>query len=352
MTAIEQIQGLLRIDSNALSLRLWSKYAVSHHATIIDSLSSLEGITADALEATDAPTRSFVKCALYDAPFDKVYDTLGRDVSVYVLLSIVEMRKAEAFRKKLSARTGMSAEHLEIARMSQLHRSKTKETTVSGVLSSYKLIDRIDSGQFLAEIDLKQGLQAVRTTDVPLDAKRLADYSYIPFSAERFMHDGAHVVDWSTNQINNVEYSLWIDAPVAVALCYKGYPQALIGVNHYDADTLMIYQIQGVNGYIVDEEGKYIKNPETGKFKKKKCRGLAVLDWQTLLVEHVAVSLAQELGYKKIGIQGGRNNFWTGIYRDGTIHLPVERALHIYDALAERLGFQKKDDGNWYREMK
>ena len=142
---------------------------------------------------------------------------------------------------------------------------------------------------------------------------------------------------WSRmGEIGNPRYMIYLDAPVGFALLYKGLPNALVGLNCPDKNTVMIRQLQGVISYFINDNHAY---------KKTSARGLMPLDWQKLLVD-CTVDIAQTANFERIGIQGYTHNRWVNISS-----FTSSKAKEKYDGTAERLGFTLKNDQNWYKQL-
>ncbi len=101
---------------------------------------------------------------------------------------------------------------------------------------------------------------------------------------------------------------------------------------------MMIYQLQGVKPEI-----------KMGWREWRPTHGGGILgrfDWRQFMIG-CAEQIGRDLGYSEIGIQGARNNKWNL----GVGSAFGKRAVAIYDATAERLGYVQKEDGNWYKAI-
>ncbi|MBI2138651.1 hypothetical protein HYU13_03620 [Candidatus Woesearchaeota archaeon] len=133
----------------------------------------------------------------------------------------------------------------------------------------------------------------------------------------------------------------YLDAPVGLMVSYRGIPNALNGFFTSDPDTLMITQLQGLM------PRKIIGGKLQGKHHS---RGFYKIDMIAALVE-MNMGIAMEAGFSRIGIRSGENNRWTKPDENGKIHLKLEDALKRYDGTAEKLGFLRGHDRNWYKDL-
>ncbi|MDP3989628.1 MAG: hypothetical protein Q8Q01_00300 [archaeon] len=196
-----------------------------------------------------------------------------------------------------------------------------------------RLIRSVSGSKILNHIPLEELLESSTKEGVILSEKRKSDYELSPLRAE---FDHGRDDYWSRTifpdgrSYNNVIY---LDAPVGIALLYKGWPEAITGIKCPAVDTLMITQIQGIQARIRHSD-------------KSKCfhsRGLAPLKWEELLVKSVEY-IAKNLRTKCLGIQGSVNNEW----KSKTSSL---RLFERYDQIAKQMGFVESDDGNWYKRI-
>jgi len=240
----------------------------------------------------------------------------------------------------VSKETKKNPEYLEKSRLaaSEILKKSDAET----VINIYDSIEFINN-DFLNKIDLEK-LLSENFENKKTSEKKINDYS----------------ID-IVNTANNSPFDygkrkkfrdIFLDTPIGITLIYKDKPNAVVSFIPKDKNTFMIHQLQGVMPKIYDKEGKF-----TGEYKWHS-RGLFGLDWQKLLVE-LCITVAEEVGYNKMGIKSGYNNHW--LNEKGGIK--IKAALKKYDGVAERLGFvQDKpsffnffsyifEKGDWYKKI-
>lgn len=170
--------------------------------------------------------------------------------------------------------------------------------------------------------------------------ERISAYGIEPMSTEGHVNNG-RAQNWFGRKENSLEYNIRIDMPLAFGLMYKGKPSAVIAFNIENPETVMIYQLQGVRPRIING------NIMSGK---KSTHGLSPLDWEKLMVDIVA-KWAKDADFSELAVCSGRFNPWAGPDGGKETHLGFEQAWKRYDGTAQRLGFKKKDDGNWYKPL-
>ncbi len=279
---------------------------------------------------------SLLSIVLANLPPEEVFYELGKYVFLWTFLRYpYDNQTSEELHKTVGRITNRNPQILENAR-----------------LSAKQLLDREDAATVLVIDDMIEKLQAyVDSVDllgllvncakenVTLSYGRISDYQLLP----AFTKNGliGYERTFGRSITNGGSFDLYLDAPAGIILMYRGQPNAVVGFVPSDPQTLMIYQLQGIQLHKVDEG--------SGVTGKKSSRGLAPIYWQRLLVECSAY-IARELDLERIGILGGYNNMWTHPYR-GVVHLPLDVALTKYDDVAERLGFRQKSDRNWYKRI-
>ncbi|MBU0586875.1 hypothetical protein KJ780_05150 [Candidatus Micrarchaeota archaeon] len=140
-------------------------------------------------------------------------------------------------------------------------------------------------------------------------------------------------------------FGIYFDAPVGMLLNYKGVPNAVVAF-FAEKDALMIAQIQGVRQrpdlLVVDK--KLV--PEPGG-KSLHARGLFPIEWEKILVSCVK-ELAKILEFPMVGIMSA-DKVIKRIHP--TKSFDVEKARLRYDGLAGLLGFEKAENGNFYKPI-
>ncbi len=204
-----------------------------------------------------------------------------------------------------------------------------------------KTLKLIASCHSLTGFNLENELTPFTNDNVVLSESRKKSYSLSGLSHSGSQAEGYETV-WGFKEDDEKRYVVYVDASAAFGLLYQGVLQAVCAMSVDNLEIIKIVQLQGVCP---------ILNYSTSKKKIGHSRGLAVLKWQELLV-HVASQLSGQLGFPKIAIEGAINNKWTNVlYNDGKVHLPLERAIRNYDLVAERLGYSKASNGNWYASI-
>lgn len=276
-----------------------------------------------------------------------VYDRYGEESLVWSAVNVCYEPVFDNYYTKLEE-LGYNRRILEDSRIWQLHQSGIKDVA-SGALDQYNLGSRVMSGEALAGYDLMARLQLTAREGVEVSQNRAESYGLEPVMlAEKPAIDcygGAVIGTWQEKH-PNANYRIWLDAPVGVALTYKGAPQAVVAFSVSNGG-LMIHQLQGVKSIVkvTGPEGEVIK-------KEKSARGLAILDWQKLMVD-VAAHIAVGTGLETISIQEGKNNPWTRALPNESKqpHLSIKQAERLYDKVAKRLGLEKGQDGDWHSDI-
>lgn len=192
--------------------------------------------------------------------------------------------------------------------------------------------------------DLSGLLRANALNSIELTDNRVRDYSLESMTTLDDYHEGwaERWGEWR-DQGGRARFRVYLDAPSALGLMYKGLPNALVAFAPSDKETIMIYQLQGIVPELVHaRSGLCVATGHS--------RGLAVLDWQKMLVECVDQMFSGM--FTRIAIQSAHNNHWRrSIPGEKDARLPLCAGLKKYDLVADRLGFTRGDDRNWYRTM-
>lgn len=305
----------------------------------------------DDLLKSDHQKAAAINRALLFLPPEVVLDNFGHEVTAWISSNTDVQGDNDGINKLLESEAGYNLEDLETS--SQWQWNKHYNSLGKPILANYQFMQHMKDTA-LANIDREKLLTAHARPDVTLSAKRLDDYALIPLRLEEYntSQAGGWVQDWSNDRSETIGYNMWLDAPTGYALTYKGLPNAMAGLAMRGVDELMLYQIQGVRGDILDPNvSQFSVERVVGKVKS---RGLAPIDWQAFMVA-TAESLGKNLGVRQLGIQAGKNNHWIKPRRrDEEAHISRETAERAYDATAQRLGFTKSDDdkkGNWHKTI-
>ena len=231
----------------------------------------------------------------------------------------------------------INIEILEQARCSVyvLHKSSNIPT----IVRNYELISELSN--LVSKIDLTPILHECVKDGIQLKEERIKDYSLIPMNTPKNQSSGFEVI-WGNKFILNgrKQFKVWLDTPIAIALTYKGEPNALIGFSLSNPTTLCVPQIQGVTPRI------YVKGDQVNNNQVRgHSRGLIVLNWEKLFIRVVEI-LARDFGINKIVIQCAKNN--------GNIHgsSTEKRYERRYDKSALDSGYIKAwKNHNFYKKL-
>jgi hypothetical protein len=224
-------------------------------------------------------------------------------------------------------------------------------TDVFTILTGYRLIKDIAS--LVSQVIGEDTLHLCPRDGIVLSEDRIKRYSIIPTDT---VYDVT--VGWAKAwrrvpaKKPREHYSIPMDAPAGFALLYRGEPNAVYSFYVSDSNTLTLCGIQGIKIELSDENGRFRKG-DCERTYGRGARGLFPIDWQKFGVEY-ASKIARSLGLTRIGIRSGHNNFLTQRrYKDTKrTHLPLERAVVLYDNVAERLGFEQDSlTKNWYKDI-
>lgn len=213
------------------------------------------------------------------------------------------------------------------------------------ILKTYHFLEFLQKGDLTGDpsegfssSSLKNMLQACALPGVILSEQRLAAYRL-----EGMIMNGTEATGYERNwhypkHLPEIEFELFLDAPLAISLLYKNEPQGLCSFWLEDQETLLIRQLQGVQ-----------KKKKYSTTKLRSHNGLAPLDWIKFFLSCTA-QLAQQFEITTISIQGGENNHYTRVIdsKTGKLKLELQKALQRYDDNARRFGFEQRKDGNWY----
>lgn len=247
----------------------------------------------------------------------------------------------ERLLMEISQLTGRDFKMLEKARTALFDSCKSRDANM--ILRTYDLADGIDAA--VKSLDLPALLQEACTLETKLSASRVSLYS---MSALRLEYEGggkgyAQGFEWPNVGSPTRAFSIYMDAPSSVCLFYKGEPNAVASFLPAKHNTLMINQIQGVRP--LQREGNM------GYVHKGGSRGLAVLDFPKFLV-NCSIQIAKTLAFDTVAIRSGQHNTWVVIpENDMKVRFSLEHALDFYDGTARRLGFEQRNDKNWYKRL-
>jgi len=203
------------------------------------------------------------------------------------------------------------------------------------IMKNYELLDKVRNIDYSNFEDL-----ILKNSLVNISDKRMADYSVetaIPLTA-----GGRHPA-WSTFD-SNVCYDVFIDGIFGSMLKYKDKPAAIVSFK-FENNYLKMTQFQGLNPYLI--AGISWRKIKKDDIPRGTSRGLVVMNHKDFLFD-LGCFVADELE-ENIAIQSAHNNKWTKPDCDGKIHLPLDKAIKIYDDFAKEKGFIQSQDLDWYK---
>jgi hypothetical protein len=228
-----------------------------------------------------------------------------------------------------SQELGFSISNMDRARVTTWQRYGSRDYQVLKTNYAYNL-----GLETLCELSkdpefMRQLLSKYAKGNISISLNRASDYHLKPIYPLR----DYSMSGWSTDEPRGA----FLDSPYGLVLTYKENSQALASGYADSTSSFKIVQVQGIKPISF----------ENGKAIKKSARGLAVLNWDELLLECTR-DICYNAGIDTLVIQSGINNRWAKVHpTDGTIHLPVVEALEKYDFLASKLRFSQRSDANW-----
>lgn len=215
-------------------------------------------------------------------------------------------------------------------------------------LSVYEIKDKpllrgpdIDQGM-LDDLDLTAHLGANVLPGVNLGERRLGDYSLSILEHDALVSTGYavgfHEISrgcvYPARLDDGNFYKIYINARKAVALNYRGVPNAVTAISMGSTEA-MVTQIQGVRAY---------RDVNMAQ-RRRSSRGLAPLEWSGLMVD-ISEDVARRLGANIISIGTAdtiKANHFNG-------NLNYERAIRIYDETASKKGYARVKH-YWRKEL-
>lgn len=192
---------------------------------------------------------------------------------------------------------------------------------------------------FTDNYNLVEKLEDNLRADCKIGKEKLDKYSLEPF---KIRSDSIwKEKNWHERVIENYGYFVQLESPASIGLMKNNEPCAFVSFIPTSSKTLLVNAIQGINKRVLEERLTNKTFPQTA---------LSPFYWKNLLFD-VAKDFAKENGFSRIGIQSGHNNMWTKPWKDKKIHLPLEKALEIYDVFAESIGLKQGRDKNWYTKI-
>ena len=350
---IDQILQEPGVDAEAFSPKFsWDTSEQPYDYAPGDLLDKPDVITyLDDLHGVDRNAFRKAIFGLRELPGDVIGKYFGRDV---LMLLAANAENCDIYERLLSSMEEQFNVDPMLFEKARLWEWQGRHCSSKGkdVVAQYEALSYVYSSD-ISTVDLHSLLKRHAREGVTISDARCEDYGLLPMvSEERFSQPSGAAVGWyDTNYSEDESFNIWLDAPVAVALTYKGRPQALIAVAANGPDELMIHQLQGTRANKLDPtKSKYDKDNVIGR---SSARGLAPLQWQELMIG-IGEQIAAGLGKKTLGIQAGEHNKWTKITlpRETEPHVSLDRAIEAYDVPAQRNGFERTETGDWSRPLR
>lgn len=325
------------------NIATWARYVYEHNPRFkkkilwdVPSLDEALKSTVD-IESSDSmyldahPHKSSLALLLGHIPIKFIIDKFGEESAIWTYIHFPYGREKPL--KELSSLNVCDPKRMQKSRLSewQLH----FDNDTRNIIDLYSLITYVNDG--FCKKDIKGLLSKHWKQEFSNDT--ISRYSIHPLNTQK---DYPRSLDdlYSGEKKNHEWISLYLDAPIGIGLFHDDVPIAAASYMTRN-DSLMIYQMQGIRVEIV----KYFKI-----VSKKHTRALMPIHWKEFFLE-LSTSLAKEQSLSHIGIRSGHNNLWTKPDNDGNIHLPIDRALSVYDKFAASNGFTQAEDKNWYKRL-
>ena len=275
---------------------------------------------------------------LAGAPAETVHKEFGEDALWFIIVGHPGPENGENFLYRHKSLFGNDA--ISISKAMKTVRQHSYRRNIRLTKTTYHLI-QAGLNDIVGQIELPRILQRHAREGVELSQQRLQDYDVYPITPQvnlaRGYPDDSRVIRTGKK---SQKCEVFLDGPIGFVLSYKDESNAVVGFVLSDVNTLLITQLQGIRPVKPVDDGE----PEV----RGSARGLMPLDWQNILVGFAEIT-AKHLGFSRLAIQSGHNNAWTKPDDGGKIYFPLERALQVYDGTAEKLGFEQREDSNWYK---
>ena len=306
------------------------------HLNSIKSL-SLKDFSIESLEKHQDKTLPILFSHL---PGNVIYQEFGYEALFWTWLSITSPLEQHQFIETIQTVSGKKRSHLEKIKLSTHHFNGSEDIKTCYALD--RLMEYINN-EFYKTFDIGTKVLNYPKKGVTLSEKRNKQYSLVPLNTLNNESEG-YEEHWSLYR-NKKEhfFDVYLDSPIGVGLTYKGDINAVMGLMVKDSKTLMIYQLQKV----IPEIDKF---KFQNSYKRISPRGLFPLNWRKLMVNECAGNIGRELGFERIGIVSGELNYWNQS-NEKDHHLNFKDAFEKYDLVAKKLGFEQKEDKNWYKSL-
>lgn len=287
--------------------------------------------------------RAHLGAILSNVPTNHLIETFGKEFMLWLWLHAEYEEKQNQIVRAYADATGKDCILLQTIQKALQEIGVHQDPF--HVKKTYDTVTSIENA--VAYIDTQTLLQQYAHSNMPSGA-----YTVIPLHTKRGEILGG-AKGWTHVQGNNLyeRMTISLDAMVGITLLYKNIPQAVCSFMPTNTKTLMIYQLQGIRYEKTDPQGRFAQGGAK-RLLGRGARGLFRLDWQAFLVAFTkAISLYN--GFSFLGIRSGQFHPMTKKCYDNTkeVHLPLEKALELYDGTAQRLHFVQGEDKNWYRDI-
>ncbi len=207
---------------------------------------------------------------------------------------------------------------------------------------------------------LHEILQDDWNTSVPFSKEKLTGYEVEMHTLTR---DGAlfeegWLLKWRNARFkekNSIKiYNLGLDAPFGMVLKFNDEPIAVVSfdtlgdalfINHIQGNQAKLFyeKDQGILDYVRDSNGRIVRAPTN--------KAIHQIAFRRVLIDLVK-TVANEMGYKTVIIQGAYHNKWILSHGFERADLSIDKALAIYDETAQEAGAEKDARGNWILRIK
>ena len=316
----------------------------------LDGLSScpVTNFSVETLDLCPSDQVTSLSLALGHLPEKVLMNEFGRDAFVWSLINFPYMRRSAELSRFLCKTSGTNLDLLEQQRL--YARNVFARSQASSVIHGYDLVSDLKNKD-VSDIDLPKLLRLSTDEGAKLSNEKISRYSLAVFSPREPKLFYGYERTWGNEVIGNRWYTVYLDAPIGIGLMYEGIPSAVVsfGIGDESPESLMIHQLEGIRPHLLGEKTSDGGIPVIGR---EQTRGLSPLDFRRLLVNLVE-EIATQSGFTQVIVKSGHNNKWTREkYSDGAVHLPLERALKIYDDTASRLKYKQRADKNWCKYLK
>ncbi len=305
-----------------------------------------------------AATKSLSKL-LAHLPPDAIRSNLGEDTYWFTLACALNYGGFETFL----SRSHLSKKDEQLLKIARTHFVQSVRIPTSFKIKTFKLFKYLLESEIL-ERELLDSILESCAIGSRL-SKKMQCYHLEGIWTGYPGWPGSIVGKWAqgSKTKRDKDWDIALDGSVGILLLYEGEPSASIALTPavpnsvgfpylstekevsipmpFNAPLLKIRQFQGTRVNLLDPQGKNIE--------RRNPRGLGDLHWKQLLTK-VCIEISRRIGFGTVMIQSAHNNPW--LYNDdGTVHLPLETALKLYDETAKKLDFTPAEDKNWYKVL-